>query len=318
MDWRAAVRENWPYKVAAAVLTVLLWLNVTAEERQEFPVPTDVQVDVQDDAWVLVETRPQQVRTVFQGRRGPVMPRMPVVRLMVDSVTAPRMELEVTPRMVRGFDRELDLRPVTVRPQTVELRFEPRVSARVPVEPRLTLSAAPGFAVARPVLLQPDTVTVEGARSDVSSVGSVPTEEAVLEELRRSVTRELQLVAPEGVGEVEMQPRTVLATVEVDTLVDRSLVRPLGVRGRAAGGVTLSRETVEVRLRGPGEVVESVDPDRVDAWVTVDEAPSDPTRVPVEVEVPGDPDLTVDGNPSEVTVTPRGGGSAREGGGAGP
>lgn len=315
MDWRAVVRENWPYKVAAAVLAVLLWLNVAAEERQEFPVPTDVEVEVLDDAWVLVGTRPQQVRTVFQGRRGPVMPRMPAVRLMVDSVTAPRMELEVTPRMVRGFDRELDLRPVTVRPQTVELHFEPRVSARVPVEPRLTLSAAPGFAVARPVLLQPDTVTVEGAESDVSSVGSVRTEEAVLGELRRSVTRELQLVTPDGLGDLEVLPRTVLATVEVDTLVDRSVVRPLGVRGAAAEGVTLSRESVEVRLRGPGEVVGSVAPDRIGAWVTVDEAPAGATRLPVEVEVPGDPDLTVDANPSEVTVRPRGGGSERGAGG---
>lgn len=315
MDWRAVVRENWPYKVAAAVLAVLLWLNVAAEERQEFPVPTDVQVELQDDAWVLVDTRPSQIRTVFQGRRGPVMPRMPVVRLMVDSVTAPRMELEVTPRMVRGFDRELDLRPVTVRPQTVELHFEPRVSARVPVEPRLTLSSAPGFTVARPVLLQPDTVTVGGAESDVSAVSSVPTEEAVLEELRRSVTRELQLVTPEGLGDLEVQPRTVLATVEVDTLVDRSVVRPLGVRGRARGAVAVPRESVEVRLRGPGEVVGSVDPAGVRAWVTVDEAPNGPTRLPVEVEVPGDPDLTVDANPSEVTVRPRGGGAAQEGGG---
>lgn len=315
MDWRAVVRENWPYKVAAAVLAVLLWLNVAAEERQEFPVPTDVQVELQDDGWVLVDTRPPQIRTVFQGRRGPVMPRMPVVRLMVDSVTAPRMELEVTPRMVRGFDRELDLRPVTVRPQTVELHFEPRVSARVPVEPRLTLSAAPGFAVARPVLLQPDTVSVNGAESDVSSVSSVPTEEAVLEELRRSVTRELQLVTPEGLGDVEVQPPTVLATVEVDTLVDRSVVRPLEVRGAARGAVAKPRESVEVRLRGPGEIVESVDPSGIRAWVTVDEAPEGPTRLPVEVEVPGDPDLTVDADPSEVTVTPSGGGAAQEEGG---
>ncbi len=316
MDWRAVVLEHWPYKVAAAVLAVLLWLNVAAEERQEFPVPTDVQVDVQDDAWVLVETRPPQIRTVFQGRRGPVMPRMPVVRLVVDSVTAPRMELDVTPRMIRGFDRELDLRPVTVRPQTVELRFEPRVSARVPVEPRVTLSAAPGFAVARPVLLQPDTVSVSGAESDVSSVESVPTEEAVLEELRRSVTRELQLVTPEGLGDLEVQPRTVLATVEVDTLVDRSVARPLAVRGAARGGVTLSRDSVEVRLRGPGEVVESVAAGGIGAWVTVDEVPAGPARLPVEVELPGDPELTVDANPSEVTVSPRDGGST-QGDGAG-
>lgn len=313
MDWRAVVRENWPYKVAAAVLAVLLWLNVTAEERQDFPVPTDVQVDLQDDRWVLVDARPQQVRTVFQGRRGPVMPRMPVVRLVVDSVTAPRMELEVTPRMVRGFDRDLDLRPVSVRPQSVELSFEPRVTSRVEVEPRLTLSAAAGFAVVRPVLLQPDSVTVAGPESEVASVSSVHTEEASLEELRRSVTREMQLEAPEGLDGIEMSPGTVLATIEVDTLVDRSLVRPLGLRGAAADRVTLSSDSVEVRLRGPGQEVRSLEPVQVEAWVTVNELPEEPSRLPVDVEVPGDPHFTVDANPTEVTVSPRDGTPEEEG-----
>lgn len=310
MDWRTVLRENWPYKVAAAVLAVLLWLNVTAEERQEFPVPTDVQVDLQDEGWVLVDARPRQVRTVFQGRRGPVMPRVPVLRIVVDSVTAPRMELEVTPRMVRGFDRELDLRPVSVRPQAVELRFEPRATARVPVEPRLTLSAAAGFAVVRPVLLQPDSVTVEGPESAVSSVRSVRTEEASLEELRRSVTRELQLFPPEGLESVETSPATVLATVEVDTLMERSLVRPLGLRGPAAGEVTVPRDSIEIRLRGPGVEVRALEPTRVQAWLTVDEAPDEPSPLSVEVEVEGDRHFTVDANPTEVTVEPRGGGGS--------
>lgn len=305
MEWRAVLRENWPYKVAAAVLAVLLWLNVTAEERQEFPVPTDVQVEVQDSEWVLVEMRPGQVRTVFQGRRGPVMPRMPTIRLVVDSVTGPRMEVELDPRMVRGFDRELDLRPVALRPQTVELRFEQRVSARVPVDPRLDLSAAPGFAVVRPVLLQPDSVTVKGGESQVSSVTAVPTEQAVLEELRRSVTRELQLRAPDGLSGITLDPRTVLATVEVDSLVERSVPRPLRVRGRAAEGVTVSRDSVEVRLRGPRDAVRTLDPARIEAWVTADSVPRESGRLTVQVRVPGDPHFTVGVEPSTVAVSPR-------------
>lgn len=314
MDWRAVVLENWPYKVAAAVLAVLLWLNVTAEERQEFPVPTDVQVEVQDSEWVLVEVSPRQVRTVFQGRRGPVMPRMPVVRLVVDSVSGPRMSREITPRMVRGFDRELNLRPVTVRPQSVELRFEPRVTSRVPVEPRVELSAAPGFTVVRPVLVQPDSVRVEGAESEVASVTAVRTEEAVLEELRRSVTRELQLRPPPGLENVTWNPRSVLATVEVDSLVDRSVLRPVRLRGPAAGSVVVSRDSVEIRLRGPRDAVRALDTGRIEAWVSVDSVPRATVRLPVEIRLPGDPNFTVGANPADVAVAPPEESAATDGG----
>lgn len=313
MDWRSVVLENWPYKLAAAVLALLLWLNVTAEERQEFPVPTDVQVELRDPGWVLIEVVPEQVRTVFQGLRGPVMPRMPVIRHVVDSVTGPQMEIELTPEMVRGYDRELDLRPIGVRPQNVELRLERRVSARVPVEPRLRLRPAPGFSVVRPVLLQPDSVTLRGAESEVASVGAVQTEEAALEELRRTVTRELQVQPPEGLSHLDWEPGTVLATVEVDSLVERSLDRPLDVRGPAAGAVSLSSESVRVLLRGLRQDVRGVEPGSVRAYVLVDEVPDDSDRQPVRVEFPEGLQLTADPRPSEVTVRP----AAAEGGGDG-
>ena len=314
MDWRSVVLENWPYKLAAAVLALLLWLNVTAEERQEFPVPTDVRVELRDPGWVLVEVVPEQVRTVFQGLRGPVMPRMPVIRQVVDSVTGPRMEIELSPEMVRGYDRELDLRPIGVRPQNVELRLERRVSARVPVEPRLRLRPAPGFSVVRPVLLQPDSVTVRGAESEVASVGAVRTEEAALEELRRTVTRELQVQPPDGLSHVEWEPGTVLATVEVDSLVERSLDRPLDVRGPAAGAVDLSTESVRVLLRGLQQDVRGVEPGSVRAYVLLDDVPDASVRHPVRVEFPEGLQLTADPQPSEVTVRPAGAG----GGGDGP
>jgi len=309
LDWRATLLENWPYKIAALVLALLLWLNVTAEERQEFPVPTELQVEVRDPGWVLLRTVPEQVRTVFQGRRGPVMPRMPVIRQVVDSVTGPRMELSLEPRMVRGYDRELDLRPIGIRPQTVELQLERRVSRRVPVEPRLRLSAAPGFAVIRPVLLQPDSVTLRGAETEVASVERVATEQAVLEELRTTVTRELQVAPPEGLRSVDWDPEAVLATVEVDSLVERSVERPVQLRGAAAGMVALGRESVNVRLRGPATVVRRVSPARVRVYVTVDTVPSATIRVPVQVEIGTGAPLTADADPSDVAVRPVGGGA---------
>lgn len=305
MDWRAAVVENWPYKIAALALTVLLWLNVSVEQGNEFPLSTAVQLEVRDTAWVAVEMDPDRVTTTFRGQRGLFLPDNPVIRHVLDSVTGPSMEIELSPRMVRGFDPEMNLTPVSVRPQTVEVSLEPRVSRRLPVEPRLELSAGPGHAVLRPVLLQPDSVTVRGAESEVSSLSSFPTEQASLEDLRRTVTRELQLQPPEGLDNLSWEPATIMATAEVDSLMERSLRRPLGVRGARAAGVSASPDSVTVRLRGPASVVRPLEPEAVSAYVEVDSLPGSERTVPVRVDIERVQQVTAVSEPSRATVRPR-------------
>lgn len=305
MDWRAALVENWPYKLAALVLAVLLWLNVSAEQGEEFSLSTEVELEVRDTTWVAVELSPDRVMTTFRGRRNLFLPGDPVIRQVIDSVTGPLMELDVSPRMVRGFDRETNLTPVSVRPTTLEVRLEPRVSRRVPVEPRLELSAGSGYAVHRSVLLQPDSVTVRGARSEVTSLSVFPSERASLENLRRTVTRELQLEPPPGLENLQWEPATVMATVEVDSLVERTVRRPLVVRGSLASRVEVAVDSVTVRLRGPSSAVRPLEAGAVSARVQVDALPEGESTLPVSVEVADAEQVTALAEPARVEVLPR-------------
>lgn len=305
MDWRAALVDNWPYKIAALVLAVLLWLNVSAEQSDDFALPTAVQIEVRDTAWAAVEVNPSRVTTTFRGQRGIFQPREPLIRHVIDSVTGPVMEIEISPQMVRGFDRETNLSPVAVRPQTVEVRLEPRVSRRLPVEPRLEMSAGSGYAVLRPVLLQPESVTVRGAESEVTSLAGFPTEQASLEDLQRTVTRELQLRPPEGLENLDWEPATIMATVEVDSLVERSLRRPLGVRGDAVDRVVVAPDSVTVRLRGPSSAVRGLEPSAVSVHARVDSVPQEEGTVPVRVEIERNRQVTAVAEPAAATVRPR-------------
>ena len=40
MDLRVAIFSNWGYKLAALVIVSLLWLSLSADERQSQPVRT--------------------------------------------------------------------------------------------------------------------------------------------------------------------------------------------------------------------------------------------------------------------------------------
>ncbi len=317
MDWRGILLENWPYKLAALVLAILLWFNVAAERRQEHAVSTRLVLQVQDPGWVITRA-PDRVSTTFQGQGSdifslPINP--PVIRRVIDSVTGPDMTVDLSPAMV-NFDKDLKVDPVSIHPSQIEVHLERKLSVRLPVTPRVTATAASGFAVVRPIRVQPESVTVQGARSAVSALDSIPTEGVEMDDLGQSVTRELKLEPPTGIPGLDVQPGSVLATVEVDSLVEGSFTVPLAVTGPAADRGRAERDSVAVVVRGPRQAVRALDVSRVRAYVVLDSIPAAGASFPVRVRLPENVQVTASPSPAAVTVTARVGAEKGVGDGA--
>lgn len=311
MDWRAALLQNWPYKLAAVTLSILLWFNVTVdeEERQEQPVRTRLDFQVTDSAWVAAHA-PDEVMAIFQGRRRDLFAliNQPVIRKVIDQVTDSVMSIELDPDEV-VYDRELNVRPVEVRPSAVELRLERLIRRTVPVLIDLDISAADGFVAGRPIV-RPESVEVRGARSEVESITHLQTARAPLRDLARDETRQLPLVLPEGLETVTVDPSQVLVTVEVDSLAVREMTVPVRLSGPGAGAWTSSPSRVSVTLRGALGELRSLSPEDVRAVVTLSGEPGGQERFEVEILLPeGLSEWTIaTAEPPVVTVTRRGDG----------
>lgn len=306
MEWREALTRRWQYKVAALVVAVLLWVTVTTDEQQEQAVPTSVEWQIRDSTYVLVEA-PGQVQTVFQAQMGELLSFVgnnPVLRYPVDSVPGREMRVSLTTDMVE-FGQVGSARALAVRPSDVVLRFEPRVRRRVPVSADVQLSAAEGFAVADSPVVQPDSVTISGAESEVLGISEVTTEQTVIDGLRGRVSRDVPIRLPDDAPHVRSDPEIVLVTAEVDSVAERPLRRPIRVRGEATAGLRLDPDVATVRLRGPSSVVGGVPEDSVEAWVEVSgggpEAGEAATHE-VSAAVAGFPRVTVSVEPAEVEV----------------
>ena len=173
MNWESFFRDHWLYKVGAVFIVFLLWLDLTAGERQSQEVVTRLIIDVQDSAWVLLEA-PDAVATTFQGRNRDLLALIgddPEVRIGIREVTGPVMRLALDPDQV-VYDRELGVRATLVVPTSIELRFEQLAERRVLVVADLVTVPAMGFTVMRPLLVEPDSVTVRGAHRRSSRSGT--------------------------------------------------------------------------------------------------------------------------------------------------
>lgn len=269
------------------MLAVLLWFNVTAGERRDEQVRTRLEFEVADSMWVPIRL-PAEVTTIFQGRRGDVQRlflEAPRIRYVVDSVTAPTMQVSLRPEMV-DYDRGLSVRATDVRPSSVELRFERRVTREIQVEPVIEAAAAPGHVIVGDPILDPPTVTVRGMESVVDTVALIRTERLSLRNVTRSETHLLVLQLPADPSRLTVEPRSVQVTIEVDSLLERTLQVPLRATGRAAGQVRLGQDVVPVRLRGPARAVRTISASSLTATVRVDAVPETPVTLTVQLGLP--------------------------------
>jgi hypothetical protein len=273
--------------LAAVVLAVLLWFNVTAGERRDEQVRTRLEFEVADSMWVPIQL-PAEVTTIFQGRRSDVQRlflEAPRIRYMIDSVTAPTMQVSLRPEMV-VYDRGLSVRATDVRPSSVELRFERRVTREIQVEPVIEAAPAPGHVIVGEPILDPPTVTVRGIESVVDTVALIHTERLSLQNVTRSETHRLVLQLPADPSRLTVEPRSVQVTIEVDSLLERTLQVPVRVTGRAAGQVRLGQDVVPVRLRGPAQAVRAISVGSLTATVRVDAVPETPVTLTVQLGLP--------------------------------
>lgn len=276
------------------MLAVLLWFNVTAGERRDEQVRTRLEFEVADSMWVPIQL-PAEVTTIFQGRRSDVarlLLEAPRIRYVVDSVSSPTMQVSLRPDMV-SYDRGLSVRATDVRPSTVELRFERRVTREIEVEPVIEASAAPGYVIVGDPIIDPPTVTVRGVESVVDTVALIRTERLSLRNVTRSETYRLVLQLPVDPSRLIVEPRSIRVTIEADSLMERTLQVPLRVTGRVADQVRLAQNVVPVRLRGPARAVRALSAGVLTATVRVDAVPETPVTLTVQVGLPEGSDADV-------------------------
>jgi hypothetical protein len=168
--------ERLPAKLAALFLSLVLWLMVGAEE------PTDEWVDVRlalvMDSTVALRDSAPRVQALVVGRARELLKlytELPVLRRVIPANTADDVTLELHPEDVI-LPGNVSAKVANINPRTLQLRFVVRETRRVPVRSEVHVSADSGLHLTGDPRLQPESVTVRGARDAVRAIESVPTQ----------------------------------------------------------------------------------------------------------------------------------------------
>jgi YbbR domain-containing protein len=256
VNWRQILFNNLGFKMSALIIVALLWVSVTADERQAQSVSTQVIYEVADSSWVLV-SGPSEVSTTFQGRNRELLGLLmeePVITIQIDSVEGPDMRVPLALDQV-AYNRDLRVAASFITPEQLDLRFERRITARIAVVPDIEAMPAAGFTVLTPVLVEPDSVTVRGPASWIESLTRIATRRVELQALSNTVIRDVGLRIPTNIQGVDLEPPSVLVTVNLDSLVVRRRRIPVQLQGTAASRVSVEPDSVTVVIRGASSIV---------------------------------------------------------------
>jgi len=291
--------------MSALVIVALLWVSVTADERQAQPVSTQVSYEVTDSSWVLV-SGPSEVSTTFQGRNRELLGLLmeePVITVQIDSVEGPDMRVPLPLDQV-AYNRDLRVAPSFITPEELDLRFERRVTARIAVEPDVLAMPAAGFTVLAPVSVEPDSVTVRGPASWIEDLTRIATRRVELQALSNTVIRDVGLRIPANVQGVEIEPPSVLVTVNLDSLVVRGQRGAVVLRGAEASRVSVEPDSVTVVIRGASTIV-AAEFDNIEAmFVEVSALPDGEEQRDLSVVLQGGGPVAADVEPPTVMLRP--------------
>ncbi len=182
----------------AFIIAITLWFLVNMGKEYNVTMALPLQItDVSEDMAFATDP-PGEARVTVSGEGWNLLSlyRNPPVVSIPYSDNVVNVS-DIVQREIAYFS---DISVQKVEPSIITLNMEPRTSKRVPVTPKLDVQLRAQFEIVGNVRVSPDSVTVQGARSVVDTLQSMPTETLRLSNVQKDVDRRVGLANLEGVA----------------------------------------------------------------------------------------------------------------------
>jgi hypothetical protein len=258
------VLHNWPIKLAAVALALLLYARVQTQRilTEEFTVGLEVRLP--PNRQLAAPLPPVHVRVAGRGSVLLSLRSLPTIisRQVPDTLTGSDWVLQLHPADVR-LPSELNVTVVDVMPREIAVALNPVAVKRVRVVARVRLAPESGLALSTAPEVAPPQVRLIGAEDALAGVESVTTLPLVVRgapgPFFQAATIDTTLL-----GDVRVVPAQVSVSGEIGTLLERSFSGvPVESGAGDLSGLTVVPARVLVVVSGPATRVAALTRDSV-------------------------------------------------------
>ncbi|MBW2260759.1 MAG: hypothetical protein JRG91_02215 [Deltaproteobacteria bacterium] len=267
-----ALTKNLGFKTLAVALALVFFYTRETESisHRTLSIPVIAMLDPAEDR-ILVSGFPEQVTLRLQG---PVSVLKELRGQDVGPAVVPITEIKDQQfRFTRQNFNLPDAAKITmIYPESVPVQFEERIEKKVPLIVEIKGTPAPGRYLSDEIKIDPEKVSISGARSAVDRIEDWDTEPVFVEELGpgRHVI-DLTLAPPKLANVFLEHEPTASVVFEVLQKEMTKWIRrvPVGVEGIDPAGITMKPATISVYVKGPEEVVKPFDMDMLNFYCTL-------------------------------------------------
>jgi YbbR domain-containing protein len=193
---------NLRYGVMAVVIALVLWGIAHGERRAERNVDIPVVFNGLPDNLVITQQSTREINIRVQGSRAALRHVSPTTLEYPVSVEGAKPGPALYDVEASYVDAPRGVKVVSRSPARIEVKFEIRGRKKVRIRPDITGEVATGFQLGE-ITVEPDSVWLTGARSDVLRLNEAVTETVDVTGLAKPIEKDVKLAL--GGGHVWME-----------------------------------------------------------------------------------------------------------------
>lgn len=232
----------------ALFFAICLWLIVNMGRDFNVTLEIPIQLTNLPEDVALSEELPEHVSVNVAGEGWNLISlysNPPVINLNAESE---RVNVQEQIRNQIGSFANLNI--IQVEPGELEIETEEKVTKRVPIIKKVDISLRDQFGYIGEPRIEPDSVTITGAATQIESINSLETVEVTISDVNSSIERNVRLQSPEN--GIRLDPSEVKLTVEVAEFTEAEVRIPVRTRNMPPGqAVTYNPSSVTVRFNVP-------------------------------------------------------------------
>jgi YbbR domain-containing protein len=285
------ILDNLWLKVTAVVLGLLIWLHVATDKHYTYELYLPVTEVALNDSLTLAARPPESLLVSVSGTGKQLLRKKWRDRgLRINAshlrIGDHQITLGTDNTTLAGASGIVMLDEV-LAPTQIMLQVDQTIEKKTPVVGNFLVEPADGFAIATPVKVRPDSVTVRGPKTVLADINQLTTEQKRLSAVRADVSLVLPVVLPPMYG-LSVRPDSVsllLTVVPVKTRIFEHI--PVRIFNLPPDShFVAAPPTVTLALTGPPEDIDMLAATAITASADYRKGLNAGGKVPVRVDFP--------------------------------
>lgn len=269
--------KKLPLFIVSFVIALIIWVGVSLSYEYYYTLSLPLKITNLGNESAIAEELPEKM-TIKLKARGWKLAALLVSGSNEFLIDARKDTGKVTLKVANAVDENgwltSDIQVLEYQPSVINLRLERLIWKNVPVIPDIESNFKNGYGMAGVVVIQPDTISVAGAKSFIERLRFLTTEKYIFNNLTAPTT---EIIPVEHPNHIMVYPQSVSVTVDAQKIVDKEFqeipVEVLDVPGDRQ--VLIIPDKITVGVEGGVSLLGSINPALIKAELSYKDIVSD-------------------------------------------